>query len=244
MSIAEFVKNIIFHYLAVRRGNHPFPPDSVATFAFVLGLQEANDVRANLCEMGVEHGGTAFLLAHSFRHDEVLNLIDLKMPDRFATTLAELSPDLQSRICFYEASTTSPSLDTLSQQEFRIVHIDAGHTKEAVAQDATWFAYCLSPRGVTVFDDVFEIRWPCVTEALLDYLPSSRLAPFMILDRKLCCYRNEDHAFYLSEVRNNLHVFDTFGSLRSWVEPWCGWDTVILKLAVSPHFQRHFGKHA
>lgn len=239
----KVVNEIIENYLNVRTGNYPFPPDSVAAFAFVLGIQSENTVSGDLLELGVEHGGTAFLLAQSLKDEEVLHLVDLKKTERFSTSYDGLSDGIKENIIFHEMPTTSRCLDGLAQKKFRLIHIDAGHTKDAVLRDATRFGSCLAPRGVTVFDDVFEIRWPGVTEAVLEYLPLSGLVPFFIVDRKLYCCDKRDHEFYFSQVKSNLSVFNVFGHSRHWIEPWCGIDTVILKLDIAQDFQKLFKRH-
>lgn len=116
---------------------------------------------------------------------ETLHLIDLKRTDRFAASFDKLSAQQQAQISFHECSSRSPALEDLTKGAYRFIHIDGGHSKKDVHDDAHRFAALLAPKGIVVFDDVFEIRWPGVTEAVLEYLVDAPIAPFMIVDRKL-----------------------------------------------------------
>jgi hypothetical protein len=57
-----------------------------------------------------------------------------------------------------------------------------------VQSDLALTAGSLSAPGILVLDDFFEIRWPDVTAATLDFLRANdHLTPFLLVNRKLYC---------------------------------------------------------
>jgi len=227
-------------YTSVRDGHYPFPIDSILAFAFALNLSRDLSTKGDLLEIGVEFGGTALLTAQVLQEGETLHLIDLKRTDRFAASFDKLSAQQQAQISFHECSSRSPALEDLTKGAYRFIHIDGGHSKKDVHDDAHRFAALLVPKGIVVFDDVFEIRWPGVTEAVLEYLVDAPIAPFMIVDRKLYCTRKEDHAEVLAQAREMITGLEVFGPLLSWVEPYAGADTLTAKITPTAETRKLF----
>lgn len=237
---SELIEIILENYLNVRDGQYPFPPDSVAAFALICAIQAKNKITGDMCEVGVEHGGTAFLLMQSLSPKDNLQLIDMIQTERFSKTFNNLSESLKRKVDFRVASSFSPNLEDITSKKYRIMHIDAGHSKEDVLKDLNRFADLLDKKGVCALDDIFEIRWPGVTEAVIEYLKTSEIAPFFIADRKLYCCLKKDHSFWLGEVNKYVKLLESYGKLRHWVEPWSGYDTLILKMNIKSDFFSRF----
>lgn len=224
-------KNIFNKYIVYRDGNYPFPAESVAVFCFLLSIQAVERISGPVLELGVEHGGTAFLLAQSIEHNEKIVLVDLKKSERFKKTFEKLPFELQSKFIFFETNSRNPNLDNVvTSDRFRFIHIDAGHSKSDVLHDAKRFGELLIDKGVTCFDDVFEIRWPGVTEALFEFLPKSRISPFLIVNRKLYCCKDKDHSFYYKKILHYIDNVSTFGNVRFWEETLLGKDLIVAKI--------------
>ena len=216
-------------YTTVRNEGVPFPLESVVAWYAVFALQEHLNVSSDILEMGVEHGGTAFLEMMALREDETLDLIDLKKSPRFAEMFETLSPDLAARVRFHERSTRSPQLDVVAGRRYRFVHIDAGHSKQDVLDDIGRFAGCVSEDGILVLDDVFEIRWPGVAEAIFEAVPKTDLVPFLFVNRKLYLAKGAAGARYRATLIEALPELSELGPIRHWVEPMLGGDTLIWK---------------
>jgi hypothetical protein len=236
----ENYEPIFSAYTSVRDGHYPFPVESILAFTLALNLSRDLSNKGDLLEIGVEFGGTALLTAQVLQEGETLHLIDLKRTDRFAASFDTLSAQQQAQISFHECSSRSPALEDLTKGTYRFMHIDGGHSKEDVHDDAHRFAALLAPKGIVVFDDVFEIRWPGVTEAVFEYLADAPIAPFMIVDRKLYCTRKEDHAEVLAQAREMMTGLEAFGHIHSWVEPYARADTLIAKITPTAETRKVF----
>ena len=132
-------------YLPFRNEGVPFPPESLAFWCFLLNLQTRVGVEGKLLELGVQHGGTAFLSILSMCEADQQILVDLHRTDLFAARFAELPAARQRRTHFIEAPTASASTDHLLDQKYRFIHIDAGHTYDLVKADMERFAPTENP---------------------------------------------------------------------------------------------------
>lgn len=90
--IKDEIRNLHTAYLPYRNTGVPFPIESVLVWYFLLAVQRKLKVIGNILEMGVEHGGTAFLEVVSLKDAEALTLIDLKQSARYVQ-MAETLPD-------------------------------------------------------------------------------------------------------------------------------------------------------
>lgn len=228
------------NYEGLRSGHYPFNVESILAFNFSLILNEKFVSASDMLEIGVEFGGTALLIAQYLRENETLHLVDLKKTERFAESFERLDPNLQNGIKFWECSSRSDELSSLDHQKFRYIHIDGGHSKQDVHDDAQRFAHQLTDFGICVFDDFFEIRWPGVTEAVLENLSDSSIAPFLLVDRKLYCTRKENHADLLAAAQDDMRLIEPYAGIRSWIEPLSGHNCLIAKLAVNQNFRNKF----
>lgn len=216
-------------YISFRNDGVPFPLESVIAWYALLALQEQRNIRGNILEMGVEHGGTAFLGVVALREDERIDLIDLKKSPRFTNVAESLPITIASRVHFHECSTRSPELSKIAQQRFRFVHIDAGHSRQDVFHDIGRFAACVAQDGILCLDDVFEIRWPGVTEAMFEAIPFTGLVPFLFVNRKLYLAPAEIADLYRQMLVAALPEIEAFGPVRHWTEKMLGSDTLIWK---------------
>lgn len=224
------IKYLNDRYAPIRDEAVPFPVESVFVWYFLLAIQKEAGITGDILEMGVEHGGTALLEAVSLADDENLVLIDFRRSERFAVAKAKLDQSIQDRITFLECSTRSPELSEVESRKFRFVHIDAGHSKEDVVLDFERFAECVSEDGLLCMDDVFEIRWPGVTEALHEVVPKSDFVPVFFANRKLYLARKKAAGMYQKAILENVAELDMFGTVRHWQEEMLGGTPVIVKL--------------
>lgn len=216
-------------YLTFRNDKVPFPLESVIAWYALFAAQEQLQIKGDILEMGVEHGGTAFLEAVALAEHEQLELIDIKTSPRFAEMVATLPEALAARVHFHECSTRAPSLDEIAARQYRFVHIDAGHAKQDVVDDVTRFAGSVAANGILCCDDVFEIRWPGVTEAVLEAVPPTGLVPFLFVNRKLYFCAPDMSVPYRTALEGMIPNLEAFGPVRHWTETMLGVDTLIWK---------------
>ncbi|MEM6693546.1 MAG: class I SAM-dependent methyltransferase [Pseudomonadota bacterium] len=127
-----YLKALHGRYWPYRHHDVPFPIESVVAWYTLFALQDDLGVTGDVLEMGVEHGGTAFLAMMALRDSERLELIDIEKSPRFAEKAAALPEDVADRVVFHECSTRSETLSEITARQFRFVHIDAGHSKADV----------------------------------------------------------------------------------------------------------------
>lgn len=225
--------------LDYRDNRVPFPPESVAFWCFILSLQEQLGVKGDFLEMGVEHGGTAFLTmlsaAHAGAHQ---TLIDLKTSPRFSETFERVTPEMKAATTFLETSTFSPNLDDVAAKRYRFIHIDASHDYEGVKKDALRFGGSIQDDGVLCFDDVFEIRWPGVTQAVFEAIPQIGVEPIAFVNRKLYCAKAGMASTYRKAIIENVDALEPFGSARHWTTYFLDSECVTIKMAMNPKVTR------
>lgn len=203
-------------YINFRDPPVPFPPESVAFWCVLLSMQLESDICGNLLELGVEHGGTAFLSIAAARESETQTLVDLKKSDRFAAKFEELTPSLQHRTNFIEASTQSSNTDDLTKQKWRWMHIDAGHSYDAVKADMNRYAQHIKDDGILCCDDFFLNRWPEVTIAILDTYEAAGLVPIALVNRK-AYFAQKVKAEYMRElIKSAMPAAERFGQWKHW----------------------------
>lgn len=238
MTLAERLKELHKGYLPYRNDTVPFPAESVVVWYYAYALQASEGITGDVLEMGVEHGGTAFLAASTIAPGETLVLVDSKKSEKFARMEATLPEARQQQIDFRECRTAAPLLDDIEQRKFRFVHIDAGHAREDVVYDFNRFAKCLADDGLLCFDDVFEVRWPGVTEAVMASVPGSGLEPVLFANRKLYLAHAAAAPRYREIIESNLDALSEFGSPRVWTEPFLGAPTVLMKMGINGSVMR------
>jgi predicted O-methyltransferase YrrM len=154
--------------------------ESAAILEALLNFQARTQVQGDILEIGVFRAGTASLLAKFLAKSERLFLIDpFQDIQKNAETIVSFSGIDQDRLLFVRADSQvvnkqrEHKLAPLNPR-FRMVHIDGEHSYDAVMSDLDLATRFLAPGGIVVLDDIFNINSACCTQALFDYLASSK----------------------------------------------------------------------
>lgn len=201
-------------YLNFRNPLVPFPPESVAFWCYLLAVQKQARIKGDCLELGVQHGGSAFLSTLSCSNNEKQYLVDLKKTELFEQKFNSLPKIYAERVLFIEKSTTSDDVGFLRQKKYRFIHIDAGHTYNSVCTDVENFGDLLGRNGVVCCDDFFTNRWPDVTTAVLDTYPKLELRPLALVNRKLYLTRAMDFEYYYKLLEATSSAASVFGDVR------------------------------
>ncbi len=180
--------HLLANYIARRPRRGPFPLESAFTWSILLKAQSANDIRGSMLEIGVEFGTSAFLLLDALGEEEHLTLVDLVKTKEWVEGSSGTYAD-KTNFTFIEGNShkIEPSL---LPSGCRWIHVDGGHLYEHVLKDLQLTADLLSEDGILVLDDFFEIRWPDVTTAFVDFMRTdTSLRPFLLVNRKIYCTR-------------------------------------------------------
>ena len=204
-----------------------------------MAAQSSNRIKGDMLEIGVEFGTSAFLLLDAIGQDEHLTLIDLvRTPEWDAGCRGPYRE--KTNYTFIEGNSHSVAPDLLPT-DCRWIHVDGGHLYEHVQKDLELTAGLLSEDGILVLDDFFEIRWPDVTAAFMEFLRSdSRLKPFLLVNRKVYCTGSvEAAAGYQSVFRDFLDSHeDRVGNVRSWeAVELMGRELLVAKLGLSAQIE-------
>lgn len=178
----EAVVELLRTYLGKRPRRGPFPLESALTWSLLLCAQSRNDHHGNLLEIGVEFGTSAFLLMESMSAGEHITLVDMVTTREWQ---AGIEGPYRDQVDHSFIVGNSLQLDPSSlPSRCRWIHIDGGHLYHHVKNDLDLTAGLLATGGILVLDDFFEIRWPDVTVAVLDYLRDNpRVTPFLLASR-------------------------------------------------------------
>ena len=173
-------------YIGKRPRRGPFPLESALTWSILLNTQSLNEIRGSVLEIGVEFGTSAFLLLEALHPGEHATLIDLATTRDWMDGINGPYRD-QADYTFIVGNTLHMEQSQLPGG-CRWIHIDGGHLHRHVLNDLQLTANSLSEDGILVLDDFFEIRWPDVTFAAMEYLKDNeQIFPFLLVNRKLYC---------------------------------------------------------
>ncbi len=230
---------LLENYVARRPRRGPFPLESAFTWTALLKTQSANKISGEMLEIGVEFGTSAFLLMDALGVDEHLTLVDLVRTLEWDEACRG-TYGTQTNFTFIEASSNSLSPRNLPKN-CRWIHVDGGHLYDHVRNDLELTANLLATNGILVVDDFFEIRWPDVTSAFMDYLKTDTgLMPFLLVNRKLYCTRSAETAKAYQAVFHSFitHNAAQIGTVKVWsgVEM-IGHSLLVAKMTLAQRFQ-------
>lgn len=147
----------------------------------VFELQEAFGVTGDVAEIGVHRGKLFSLLCHALNAGERAHAIDIwgdppgnntEDLEVFRLNLDKLGLDETSvNIKVADSQAMAPAHITSEiGSNIRLFSVDGDHTRDAVLHDLKLAAHCLGPGGVILADDLFNVWYPTVTEAIYDFL--------------------------------------------------------------------------
>ncbi len=146
-----------------------FNLDDASHFWLVLRMQSALGVTGDLLEIGSYHGrSTAFMAAcleagerlvvcDAFEADTEDEYRDKPSAMTLRANVARVRPDVDDRVVVHECLSSDLTLGT--DESFRFVHVDGGHTADAVHGDLELVAPSLLPGGVIAVDDYHHPLW-------------------------------------------------------------------------------------
>ena len=165
----------VFNYIREMPGW--FNLDDATTFSTMLTLQSVYGVKGDILEIGTYFGRSASLLAHYLNKDEKLFICD-----PFESGLQYLTHEHASiEVLKRNIKTVTPDFDfnqlVVNQcfsydlqlpedQQFRFIHVDAGHSKEEAQHDLRLADAHLLEKGIISVDDYKHFRFPGVVEAV------------------------------------------------------------------------------
>lgn len=76
------------------------------------------------------------------------------------------------------------------------------------------FADCVAEDGLLCLDDVFEIRWPGVTETVFKMVPESNFVPVFFANLKLYLSHKAKADTYWDVFDDAISILSDFGQLR------------------------------
>lgn len=210
----------------LRRG--PFPAESMLVWAVLLNSQKKLGIQGYMLEIGVEFGTSALLLADFLRANETLTLIDLKITGEVLAGLEKRGLRDSNRIRLIESSSLSIRTEDILGK-CRWIHIDGGHEYHHVENDFKLVSPVLAEDGILVFDDVFEIRWPDITRAVMDIvMKNESLIPFLIANRKIYCCKPDFVNTYKENFTHIIGECNLSAGIKIWDDVKFGKHTVLV----------------
>lgn len=158
-----------------------FTFDDCAHFSMALGFQRALEITGHLLEIGAFHGRSAAFMANYLNSGEKLVICDLfeagdtslygdcPTPDRVVANILSVNPNLAAD-SIKTIKGDSLKLISGSEDMFRFVHVDGGHSYDECMLDLRSCIKRLIDCGIMVVDDYMHPDWPEVTDAVNDFL--------------------------------------------------------------------------
>lgn len=168
--------SIIARYEAELSGITELAKPSLHCFARLLERQAAWGVGGDLLEIGVFRAGTAALLGAFLQEKERLLLIDpTQDPNVTRQTVERFARVRGDQLAIHVLDSLVVNkwrerILTPSTPLLRFAHIDGEHSYDAVYSDLELARRYLTPGGVIVLDDIFNMNSACCTHAMFDYL--------------------------------------------------------------------------
>lgn len=234
---SKSIDEIYNEYLKLRPEGVPFPWESVVNYLFMALIAERASQKGNLLELGVEHGGSAFLTLLTLRPDEQFFLVDQRKTDKFELSFEKLSSAQQQQVVFVISKTIGEQTKPLLESKYRWIHIDAGHQQPEVMQDLQRFEPVLRNDGILIMDDFFQGRWPGVTEATYNYFDkySPDLKPLVIAYNKIYFCRSNFYNQIFNDIRElGTSYFSWWGNIQLIETSWREIPCFFLRGSVEP----------
>ena len=162
-----------------------FNVDDCGHFFLVLSYQSAIGFKGDLLEIGSYHGRSTALMAKCLQSDERIVVCDAfesdtddkyvnkPSPENLVSNIGRINPGIEKdRIVIHQC--LSNDLRLASEELFRFVHIDGGHSAEQAYFDLKLCSKHVVPGGIIVMDDYHNKQWPGVTEGTDRFLSESR----------------------------------------------------------------------
>lgn len=203
-------------YVPYRNPTVPFPAESVAFWCYLFAVQSHHGSMGDQLELGVEHGGTAFLSINALASGAEQVLVDRTRSPAFSAKFELLPTDKKTSVRFLETGTQSETTMSLTQRKWSFLHIDAGHSYADVRLDMERYAALLAHGGILCCDDFFLNRWPDVTVAILDTYREAGVQPVALVNRKIYFGRSEDAEHLRARLRATFSVLEVFGKVSHW----------------------------
>lgn len=105
--------------------------------------------------------------------------------------------------------------DSVTRQEFDLIHIDGEHSEKAVLNDLEFATNNLSPKGIVVIDDIWHPLFPGIISAALSFVYQEKLAPFLITRNKMYLCNPSEYNYHHNRAKNlvDLHKIPYSGGV-------------------------------
>ena len=154
---------------------------SLSVIWSLLEIQDYFNVTGDIVEIGVHQGKLFLLLCHWLNREETAYAIDIfgrpvgsdtQNIDALIDNLQRFNiPEDQYRLEIRDSLnlTRSSLRGLLGGTGVRLFSVDGDHCKKAVLHDLVIAESALSSEGVIIADDLFNVWYPNVTEAVYDF---------------------------------------------------------------------------
>jgi hypothetical protein len=172
-----------------------FAEPDLALFKWLLRWQLDNGICGDILEIGVLEGKSAALLGYGLRADETLVVNDMF---EFPWHDGEVEPSKSAFLSTYARFHSRPPEVmvgpskhlSFSEDRFRFVHVDGGHTYKDVATDLRTTHGSASSDAVVAVDDYCHPDYPGVGAATWAAVDRRALLPFCVTPGKLYAARS------------------------------------------------------
>jgi|694.fasta_scaffold50205_5 predicted O-methyltransferase YrrM len=173
-------------------------------------FQRTATIQGPILEIGCYKGKSAILLGKLLGEKEELFLVDLF--EKISTENVMDTPlyagltqrNLERNLRLYQIDATVLKIDsqdimeTLSTRNFRMIHIDAGHTYGPVSKDLHSAISMIQDDGVIILDDYRNISFPGMWLAFAEFLSNKNASVLFATETKVYLVKTEHLETYKS----------------------------------------------
>lgn len=192
-----------------------FDVESALFIGSINQLQKDKNIVGDIYEIGVHFGKSAIFFNHLLKGSENLNVCDIFNNQHLNTSnsgfgnkdffLQNMKTFGKKEVLILSECLSSSLTPEAIGKNYRMFHIDGGHTKEEALYDLHLATQCLHEKGIIIVDDPFRHDWPGVTEAIIEFLQNnSNFSAFAVGFNKLLIAKKEASQEYLTYLQNSV----------------------------------------
>lgn len=134
---------------------------------FNLLRNNVNELKGDICELGVAQGKSAILLSLMRSENENFYMYDLD-PQDAPKNVAQYGNEKRTKFTSMDLMNLDKS-DVVFENKLKLLHIDACHYHTALLKDINNFHEHVCDNGIIVIDDINDAEFPGVNTAVAEF---------------------------------------------------------------------------
>jgi hypothetical protein len=184
-----------------------YPLDILSIFHLLKGKE--NELKGDICELGVAFGKSAVLLSLLRSEGEKFYMYDLYEHENVLSNITNYGNAKDIKLNILDLMKLDKN-DIVFEKKLKLLHVDACHFHTSLLNDLNNFHEHVCDNGIIVVDDINDVQYPGINTAVTEFcLMNKQWKMFAIGDNKVYLAR-EHHVkdyikFLLKYFRDQLN---------------------------------------